>query len=83
MTLLSVVRVMAQIQFSLIKKIKIGCPEHSLPLTLLRPITSHFCLALHLQSGRHMCITSKIITILHLAPCYNYRLLLSTKEFKN
>ena len=35
---------MAQIQFSLIKRIKIGCPEHSLPLTTLRPIISHFCL---------------------------------------
>ena len=35
---------MVKIQFSLIKKIKIGCPEHSLTPTPLRPITSHFCL---------------------------------------
>ena len=28
---------MAQIQFSLIKKLKIGRPEHSLRLTALRP----------------------------------------------
>ena len=35
---------MAQIQFSSIKKIKIGRPEHSLPPTPLCPITSHFCL---------------------------------------
>ena len=37
---------MAQIQFSLIKEIKIGRPEHSLTPHLLRSITttSHFCL---------------------------------------
>ena len=35
---------MMQIQFSLIKKIKVGLPEHSLISHLLRPITSHFCL---------------------------------------
>ena len=35
---------MAQIQFSLIKKIKIGRPEHSLTPAPLRPITSHFYL---------------------------------------
>ena len=35
---------MPQIQFSLIKKIKIGHPEHSLTPTPLRLITSHFCL---------------------------------------
>ena len=42
------------------KKIKIGHPEHELPLPHLRPITSHFALPpTHLtpQSGRHMCIT--------------------------
>ena len=36
--------VMAQIQFSLIKKAKIGRPEHLLTLHPLHPITSHFCL---------------------------------------
>ena len=36
--------VMAQIEFFLIKEINIGSPEHSLPPTPLRPITSHFCL---------------------------------------
>ena len=36
--------VMAQIQFSLIKKIKIGRPEHSLTPHPVRPITSHFSL---------------------------------------
>ena len=52
---------MAQIQFSLIKKIKIGHPEHSLTPTPLRPITSHFCVTPPPtpQSGRHMCITPK------------------------
>ena len=35
---------MAQIQFSLIKKIKIGRPEHSLTHHPLRPITSNFSL---------------------------------------
>ena len=35
---------MAQIQFSLIKKKKIGRPEHSLTLRSLHPITSHFYL---------------------------------------
>ena len=53
---------MAQIQFSLIKKIKIGRPEQWLTPTSLRPIASHFCLTLPSplhpsQSGRHMCIT--------------------------
>ena len=33
-----------QTKFSLIKKLKIGRPEHSLTPTPLRPITSHFCL---------------------------------------
>ena len=36
--------VMAQIQFSLIKKIKTGRQEQSLNPHSLRPITSHFCL---------------------------------------
>ena len=36
--------VKAQIQFSLIKKIKIGRPEHSLTPHPLRPIASHFFL---------------------------------------
>ena len=49
---------MAQIPFSLIKKIKTGRAEHSLTPPL-RPITSDFCLTPHpLQSGRHMCITT-------------------------
>ena len=34
--------VMAQIQFPVIKKMKIGLPEHSLTSPPLRPITSHF-----------------------------------------
>ena len=34
--------VMKQIQFSLIKKTKIGHPEHSLPPTPLRSVTSYF-----------------------------------------
>ena len=39
--------VMSQIQFSLIKKKrKIGSPEHWLPLTPIRPITSNFCLTI-------------------------------------
>ena len=56
---------MAQIQFSLIEKIKIGCPEHS--LTPYPPtsdnIPSHFYLTppplppCSPQSERHMCIT--------------------------
>ena len=37
--------VTAQIQFSLIKEIKIGRPEHLLTPTPLRQITSHFCLS--------------------------------------
>ena len=50
---------MAQIQCSLIlKKKKIGRPDHSLILQPLRPITSHICLTpIPSQSGRHMCIT--------------------------
>ena len=35
---------MAQTQFSLINKIKIGRPEHSLTPYPLYPIASHFCL---------------------------------------
>ena len=35
---------MPQIQFPLIRKIKIGRPEHPLTPTPLRPITSHFSL---------------------------------------
>ena len=60
--------VMVEIQYSLIKKIKIGRPEHSLTPYPLRPITSHFCLTpstsphpLHpLQSGCHMCLTPNL-----------------------
>ena len=38
-------------------KKKIGRPEHSLPPTPIRPITSHLCLTLYRpQSGLHMCI---------------------------
>ena len=53
---------MAQIPFSLIKKIKIGRPEHLLTPHSLRPITSHFSLIPPppYQSGRHMCITPKV-----------------------
>ena len=36
---------MLEIQFSLIRKIKVGRPEHSLTPHSLLPITSHFCLA--------------------------------------
>ena len=48
---------MAQIQFSLIKKVKTGRPEHSLPPTSLRPVVSHFCIIPPVppQSGRKMC----------------------------
>ena len=35
---------MMQISFSLIKKLKIGRPDHSLTPHRLRPITSYFCL---------------------------------------
>ena len=45
--------VMVDIQFSLIKKMKVGRPEHSLT-------PSHFCLTPHShpsQSGRRMCVT--------------------------
>ena len=53
--------VMAQIQFFLIKKVKIGRPERSLtPTPSLHPITSHFCFIpppSPPQSGLHMSIT--------------------------
>ena len=54
--------VMAQIQFSLIKKMKIRRPEHLLYPTNLRPISSNFCLTLPQppKSGRHMCITPNL-----------------------
>ena len=49
---------MAQIQFSLIKKIKIGRPEQSLTPTLLRPVTFHFYLRPYPpQGGYRRCIT--------------------------
>ena len=49
---------MVQIQFSLMKKIKIGRPEQSLTPQPLRLITSHFRLTPFMpQSGRHVCIT--------------------------
>ena len=50
---------MKQIQFSLIKQIKIGRPAHFLcphPHPL-RPVTSHFLLPPFPKTGRHMCIT--------------------------
>ena len=51
---------MAQTQFSVIKKIKIGRPEHLLPTTPLRLTISYFCLPPRPpptpQSERHMCI---------------------------
>ena len=43
-----------QIQFSSIKKVNIGRPEHSLTPQPLSSITYHFCLY---QSGRHTSIT--------------------------
>ena len=53
---------MAKIQFSLIKKIKIGRPEHLLTPPSLRLITSHFCLTHNPpQSGPHMCINPYMI----------------------
>ena len=53
---------MVQIQFSLIKKIKAGRPEHSLSTHPLSPITSYFCHTSQLpptspQSGCHVCMT--------------------------
>ena len=48
---------MAQIQFSLIKKKKIGRPEHLVTPTLLHLTTSYFCFTPLPQSGRHKCIT--------------------------
>ena len=68
--------VMAQTQFSVIKKIKIGSPEDLLPPTLLRSTTSNFCLAPtpHLpQNGRHMCITSYKSKSNHLDNCCYYK----------
>ena len=47
------------------KKIKIGCPEHSLTSHPLHLITSHFYLTPPPpQSGHHMCITP------YLKTCY-------------
>ena len=58
--------VMAQIQFSLVKKIKIRLPEHSLTPHPLCPITSNFCLTptphQPPQSGRHICITPNLLS---------------------
>ena len=56
------------LEFSLINKIKIGLPEHSLTPRPLCSITSHFYLTTHpRQSGRYMCITltSKVYNRLH------------------
>ena len=50
--------VMVQIQFSLIERIKIGCPEHS--LTPHPPTSNNISFLPYpqpSQSGRHMCIT--------------------------
>ena len=55
---------MAQLEFSLIKKIKIECPENSLIPHSLRLITSDFCLSPtppNPQNGRHMCMTPYLI----------------------
>ena len=57
---------MAQIQFSLTKKIKIRHPKHLLTPHPLRPITSHICLTptpTPPQNGRHMCITPYTISV--------------------
>ena len=63
---------MAQIQFSLIKKINIGHPEHSLYPQPLRPITSYFRLT-HLpnplQSKCHVCVTPKMKVFVVLLVC--------------
>ena len=64
---------MVKIQFSSMKKIKIGCTEHSLTPHPLHPITSHFCFTFalpiphQLKRGRHMCIAPNrtIKDILH------------------
>ena len=61
----------------LIKKTKIGRPEHSLTLHLLRPITFHFCHFLspipspRPQSGRYMCITPNRVCVGHESLIYN------------
>ena len=82
-----------QIQLPLIKKIKIGRPEHSLtppPPTPLRPITSHFCLkppspSPHPQGGRRMCITPN--SVLNkgksaIPPLFNGLAVLSSTSYK-
>ena len=62
--------VMAQTQFSLIKKLKTRRPELSLPSTLLCSLTSHFCLTpstplphtpIPPQSGRNTYITYNLV----------------------
>ena len=66
---------MVQIQFSLIKTMKIGRPDHS-PIPL-RPIISHFCLTpIPPQSGTHICITPKSISmgVDHKCFCHYLRL---------
>ena len=70
--------VMAQIQFSLVKKIKIRRPEHLLYPTPLRPMSSYFCLTLPQppKSGRHMCITPNLawmkVTIAKMSKSKNF-----------
>ena len=64
---------MAQIQFSLIKIIKIACSEHLLPPTPLRPITSHFLSYPHLKVGV-ICVSPlkmKQKFLIKLEMCYN------------
>ena len=70
--------VMVQIQFSLIKKIKIRRPEHLLYPTPLHPMSSYFCLTLPQppKSGRHMCITPNLawmkVTIAKMSKSKNF-----------
>ena len=55
---------MEQIQFSLVKNLKIGRPGHSLPPTPLRPMISHFCPIAHPpESGRRVCIPPLLIRL--------------------
>ena len=58
--------IMPQIQSSLIKKIKIGRPEHSLNPHPLRPITSHFSLCLSLSLSVSLCLALSLSLSLSL-----------------
>ena len=66
---------MAQIQFSLIKKKKIGRPEHSLPPPPPTFDSISFLPYPHpLQSGHHMCITPYVkgSLVLYINPVNNH-----------